>query len=141
MTGVSGQTSAPRARTSWRGSLAFVCVSLALLLQSLAPPGYMAGSLDNGWPVVLCPEGLPSGFLEQEHHHHHDEGPGAGGLDLSLDGHCPLGSVFGESAAVLALNSSAELDPDGVVVDQFYQPPLLRGAYQPHRSRAPPVSA
>ena len=52
-----------RTTVRFRHSVALCAVSLALLLQCLAPPGYMAGSLDDGWPVVLCPEGLPAGFL------------------------------------------------------------------------------
>lgn len=137
MTGLNRPTSGPT--TTRCHTLALACVSLALLLQCIAPPGYMAGSLDNGWPVVLCPEGLPAGFLEHEHHHH-DEGPGAGASDLSLDGHCPLGSVFGESAAVLALNSGTDTDPEADSVDQIYQPPRLRGIYRSDLSRAPPAS-
>ena len=84
---------------------AVFCVSVALLLQSLAPPGYMAGSIDAGWPVILCPEGLPAGFLAHgEHGHHHDET--GGGEDVSIDGHCPLGSVLDASTSLAPLQTA-----------------------------------
>jgi hypothetical protein len=35
----------------------------ALCVRALVPAGYMVGSAADGWPVVLCPEGLPAGFL------------------------------------------------------------------------------
>ena len=81
-------------------------VSLALLLQALAPPGYMAGSVENGWPVALCPEGLPSGFLDQGHHHGHHQGDDKA-ESVSLEGYCPLGGVLDASVPVLAASVNA----------------------------------
>lgn len=40
-------------------------VTAALLLQSLFPSGYMPGNWQQGWLATLCPEGLPTGFLQQ----------------------------------------------------------------------------
>ena len=94
-----------------RGRVAVLAFAFALVLQSLAPPGYMAGSLEDGWPVVLCPEGLPVGFLglsHSHHHHHHGEGHGHDNAgkdarpDLGLDGHCPLGGMLDVSAVATA---------------------------------------
>jgi hypothetical protein len=115
--------------------LAFVCAALALLLQSLAPPGYMAGSIEGGWPVVLCPEGLPPGFLGHDAHHHHDDSDGTG--DLSLDGYCPLGSVLDASLAMLLpMLQAASQTVDEPVTRDFT--PLLLTPRPTHPSRAPP---
>lgn len=120
-----------------RRAVAVICVSLALLLQSLAPPGYMAGSLDGGWPVVLCPEGLPAGFLAHGEHAHHHETAGAG-EDVSLDGHCPLGSVMDTTAGVAALPSEHRLPEPGSRTDAYAAPARLWPLLSPP-SRAPPA--
>lgn len=139
MHGSCRQRSDRLATTSRSSSLALVCVSLALLLQCLAPPGYMAGSLEDGWPVVLCPEGLPAGYLGHDQHHHHDADGTGSTHDLSLDGHCPLGSMFDASAAALALSTSDKVEQSGFNDTSGYPPPLLKRSYPAHRSRAPPV--
>jgi hypothetical protein len=118
-----------------RYTTALVAVSLALLLQCLAPPGYMAGNLDNGWPVVLCPEGLPAGFLGEHGHHHHAE---ASGEDLSLDGYCPLGGILDASAELQALNFDVTRTT-AILAGVFYRSPApLRRAFS-HPVRAPPT--
>ncbi len=38
-------------------------LSLVLVVQGAMPAGYMPASIDSGWPVMLCPDGLPQGFL------------------------------------------------------------------------------
>ena len=119
--------------------LAFVCATLALLLQSLAPPGYMAGSIEGGWPVVLCPEGLPPGFLGHDaHHHHHDDADGAG--DLSLDGYCPLGSVLDASLALLLPMLPVAAQTAGGPSTRDFTP-LLSKPRPNHPTRAPPQYA
>ena len=113
-----------------------LAVSAILVLQSLAPPGYMAGSLEDGWPVVLCPEGLPHAFLGHAAHHHHDTT--AAGEDLSLDGHCPLGGVFDVSAVNLAA-AATDVDAfDPLSFARAYQAPPKQRPFPAHRSRAPP---
>ena len=124
-----------RTTVRFRHSAALCAVSLALLLQCLAPPGYMAGSLEDGWPVVLCPEGLPAGFLGgHAHHHHHAE---QSGDDLSLDGYCPLGGMLDASASLQAL----DVIPVGNVaagLADAYQPPAPVRRFRTQTSRAPP---
>ena len=120
-----------------RRALPAILVSLALLLQSLAPPGYMAGSLSEGWPVVLCPEGLPAGYLGHVGHgHHHDEE--AGGKDLSLDGHCPLGSVL-DASALLAATSVSLGSAAPLLVAASYSDPVSTRPVATHPARAPPA--
>jgi len=86
--------------------LLWLC-GIMLLAGSLAPPGYMPGSIADGWPVVLCPEGLPPGFLSsQNHHEHHHNHPGAsdnaGSTDVDRHSYCPLGSALDKPATVSA---------------------------------------
>ena len=127
-------TASPHKRIRVRHTTAFVAVSCALLLQCLAPPGYMAGSLESGWPVVLCPEGLPAGFLGHHAHHQHDE---ATGEDLSLDGHCPLGGVLDASAELQALILGTIPHPF-VTPRGYYRSATLSRRPDTHPTRAPP---
>jgi hypothetical protein len=120
-----------------RNSVALAAVSLALLLQALAPPGYMAGSLEDGWPVVLCPEGLPAGFLGQHGHHHHQQ---TSGEDVSLDGHCPLGGVLDVSISLAALNLDAGQATYSTSLS-LYRPPAAQRRIESHSARAPPTHA
>jgi len=118
-------------------ALPALLVSLALLLQSLAPPGYMAGSVDAGWPVVLCPEGLPAGFLPHDAHGHHHE-QADGGRDLSLGGHCPLGSVMDASAGIASAPADAGASSP-VLAARRYPAPALAARSLTHPARAPPA--
>ena len=113
-------------------------VSLILVLQSLAPPGYMAGSLEAGWPVVLCPKGLPDAFLGHTAHHHHELAPGA--EDLPLDGHCPLGSVFDASAVSFGASAADPVALSHIDDSSIYQSPPLQRRFRAHLTRAPPIS-
>jgi hypothetical protein len=103
------------------GRHAVVLAMAVLALQALSPPGYMPGSLAGGWPVVLCPEGLPTGWLHdlapaETHAHHaaaaqpdslpapHDTDHDAG-MQLDMLAYCPLGSVL--DGTVLAVRPLA----------------------------------
>mgnify|MGYP001815936635 CR=1 FL=1 len=118
-----------------RYSAALCAVSLALLLQCLAPPGYMAGSLEDGWPVVLCPEGLPQGFLGGHGHHHHAE---ASAEDVSLDGYCPLGGMLDASVSLQAPGIAPSIAA-AFGIASAYQPPAPVRQFRPQTSRAPPT--
>jgi hypothetical protein len=118
-----------------RYTAALLGVSLALLIQCLAPPGYMAGSLEDGWPVVLCPEGLPAGFLGHHNHHQHSE---ESGEDLSLDGYCPLGGVLDASTELQAETLETEQTSD-VARGVFYRSPAPSRRTENHPTRAPPT--
>lgn len=134
MTAITGSD-----RTRLRSTAALVSVSLALLLQALAPPGYMAGSLDQGWPVVLCPEGLPSGFLghddHQGHHHHGDDKTAE---DVSLDGYCPLGGML-DAATPLHAAVVGTAEPGRTLSASVYPAPVPARRVVAPPSRAPPT--
>ena len=132
------QTARPNHGTQARccyGRAAFFAVSLALRLPCLAPPGYMAGSLDDGWPVVLCPEGLPAGFLGHDAHHHHED---AAGEDVSLDGYCALGSILDASAELQALNLTTDRVRFAVPGILYHSATAARRP-EAHPARAPPT--
>ncbi len=129
-----------KAAMSSQGRAAVAAFAFALVLQSLAPPGYMAGSIEDGWPVVLCPEGLPSAFLGHAHHHHEhkkaDVRP-----DMSLDGHCPLGGMLDATAELDAQALQAASNSTSIGGVQDYGPPLLQRRTTPRNPRAPPFPA
>ena len=113
----------------------FIAVGIALILQSLAPAGYMHGSVAAGWPVVLCPEGLPAGFLEHPHNHHSNHNNGA--TDESVQ-YCPLGSVVDKSNTFLTsalLLADVRLDYANTT---FQTTTFTRRIFRNHNPRAPP---
>ena len=113
-----------------------VVLCAALVLQCLAPSGYMAGSLEDGWPVVLCPEGLPPGSVA---HRHHDD-PAEHGHDWSFSGHCALGGVLDVfSVESYVLRYPTVPSPVG----SFAANQRSSGGHRPvkiHPARAPPLS-
>jgi hypothetical protein len=119
----------------------------AVLLQALAPPGYMAGPLENGWPVVVCPEGMPAGFMPgfdsggHDSHQQHDHGDHDNKSATATDGSCLLagvldGSLLPDAGEWLPATHRTPLRPRAAV-----GPAPVTRLYTPHQSRAPPVSA
>lgn len=115
---------------------AVVLVAIAFLLQSLAPPGFMAGSVADGWPVVLCPEGLPEGFLGSSHGHHQHE---AEGRESSVDGQCLLGGVLDGTILETPVTSFHQSVPGQMRKVREYAIPTVRLHYSTYLSRAPPA--
>lgn len=137
------------------------CVLFALaaagLLRLLVPAGYMPAPLSSGWPVQICPDGLPASavhaLLGQSHHHHHHHhlGKPAAGTASTLDGAtsaeagamampqpCELGAGF---AGAIGLNAGALTLPALAQVATWHRPspstPDLR-LLTAFLSRAPP---
>jgi hypothetical protein len=124
-----------------RHSAMVLTVSLALFLQILTPAGFMAGSIDDGWPVVLCPEGLPAGFLanghdsDDAHHHHATDGATEGS---AVDSACLFGSALDGSVAVSHAADSITAPPAPDSNSIFRRLPPDVGIYRRQLSRAPP---
>ena len=116
---------------------ALIAVTCALILQSLAPPGYMHGSLKDGWPVVLCPEGMPAGYLGQGHHHHDEDGTSE--HDLSLGDRCPLGSVLDGTLAAKLPPQLDQTSEQAIHLIGYYAPLSLQRRHRIPPSRAPPA--
>jgi len=139
-----------------RNSL-LVSFSLVLLVQGAMPAGYMPASVASGWPVMLCPEGLPAGFLDalnggagsqqirggRHHHPHH--------ADLLKNQHaephqhttgtdyCPLGSSLDNPALVEIHATSAGCSPVFVYQSSGYQTPALPRRLSTSHPREPPI--
>ena len=131
----------PTTRKNRRHWLAAVC--LALAVQSLFPAGYMPASLADGWPVMLCPDGLPADFLPTSGHHHgahHDHGDEAGDDPRASDD-CALGKALQGQA----LPAPAALLPAADPVTDIAAPPrtvrITRRPETTRRARAPPTAS
>ena len=144
--------------------LGFV-LSALLLVQGAMPAGYMPASVDSGWPVMLCPEGLPEGFLSPVsgassqalgHAHHsqvgYDPSHGATPSDLSAShgqhdagehsasSYCPLGSAV--NAAFIAELADVEISERILRIPpmQAYAAPIITARGYHASPRAPPVA-
>ena len=142
-----------------------IVLSALLLVQGAMPAGYMPASVDSGWPVMLCPEGLPEGFLspmsgagpQALHHAHHipaghdsAHGPTPSDLNASYDhgqhdaakhsasSYCPLGSAV--SAAVITELADVEISErtPGIPRILAYAAPIITARYNHTSPRAPP---
>lgn len=108
---------------------ASLLLSLLLLVQGLTPAGFMPAAVESGWLVMLCPEGLPAGFLapsdnphaaHQQHSMAHQHGSpadaAAGHAGHSTDDHhgsvdyCQLGSAL-HAPAVAILPPVSVINP------------------------------
>lgn len=119
-----------------------MAAALTLLLRTLVPAGYMPAPLTNGWPVQICPDGLPLAAVEallgQAHDHHHHGGHADAGNDTAMPEQCELGAGFAASAAVAGI--SLQIPAQRPSPARFIPPPAHtalseRPAFRP---RAPP---
>ncbi|MEM7500812.1 MAG: DUF2946 family protein [Pseudomonadota bacterium] len=109
---------------------------LALAMRALIPLGYMPGNVLAGEFMVLCPTGLPAGFLvdeEHQHHDHHDRGM------VDADRACPIGTSLKYAAAAppdiaVAPDVFHAHDVPDVVLRVFHDSQPSR----PFQPRAPP---
>ncbi len=130
-----------------------LALSLLLIVQGVMPSGYMPASVAEGWPVALCPEGLPPAFLlvrpaaaprAGHHANHHDHGGAEQSgqeVHAGASDYCPIGSALDVSAvAVLVATGAAGLRPYAHPTSS-YQRPALTVEPAAFRSRAPPAVA
>lgn len=134
-------------------------LSLLLLVQGLTPAGFMPASLASGWIAMLCPEGLPAGFLAapdtghsaHQHHapaHQHgaagsasavpDQGHAAAGHHEGVD-YCQLGSALDAPAVASYADVMACVLPVPDYQHGFYSTPRLRQYVLQSRPRGPPI--
>ena len=118
-----------------RNTLALLLTAIAF--RSIIPVGYMPGSLDSGLLFELCPDGMPSGFVQALGGHHHHGGDSAESAPHSF-AQCTFGHAVGSTA----ITSSETLALDLADRFEFVTPYLLTFAAAPrtaYSSRAPPV--
>jgi hypothetical protein len=90
-----------------------LAVVALLLVQGLYPRGFMPGSIEDGWPVVLCPSVWPAAFFSDtnrvDHHHHGLEDAsrqlGATAQSEASD-YCVLGGALDQQAVVSSVAQS-----------------------------------
>jgi len=108
-----------------------------IALRSIIPAGYMPGSLDSGLLFVLCPDGMPSAFMQElvGHDHH---GSSAGETGPHSFAQCTMGHLLGSMAfaAIEAANPSVAEKAELVVSFQWVLSVTTRLNYY---SRAPPA--
>lgn len=111
---------------------------MALVLQSLYPPGLMPGQLKDGWVASLCPQGLPMGFAHRLglHGHHH-----AGHEDNRSLGDCQLGNAVEQPLAEAVPVALALQDKPAPLVSPLRAGVTLESRARFHDTRAPPVFA
>lgn len=141
---------------------------VALCVRALVPDGFMFGSFANGWPVVLCPDGLPAGYLAQlpgaaaqaahrpgahapappERGHHADAAASGGHTDagghadpgVAVAQHCAWGAVLDKVALAPAQHASGPLPPrHGPVPVRRVLAPASARLRGPASPRAPPL--
>jgi hypothetical protein len=124
-----------------------VTLSILLLAQGAMPAGYMPSAVDSGWPVMLCPEGLPENFLSGTPHQHHDHGQHLeSDSEDALSGHqsdkdyCPLGSAFDTAVLTGFVCSDTFQITHHDSVALRYETPLVAARANRAQPRAPPIS-
>ncbi len=112
----------------------FITLALAgLSLQVVVPPGFMPASVDDGWHLKWCPDGMSTELMHAlfgHAHHHADESVPYKQCDLSglsADNDIP------DAAATLTGG------PDAQVLLPVPGPRHTSTAYTAYRPRAPPA--
>lgn len=119
-----------------RSKRALRLVLASFLLQTAIPLGYMPASIEDGWFVKLCPNGLSaawvSALLGDQHKHHSD--------DESVFAQCDLGGGLGNPVALSDFAGTAAYSaPESILPVSDYLPATGISHYRP-RPRSPPVS-
>ncbi len=122
-------------RNAYRRSLARL-VLVGLLLRIAVPAGFMPTTLDDGWFLKLCPDGMPMSvmmaLLGHDHHHH--------GEEPSPYQQCDLGGGLADAISLPDLGPTASTclaSSDQALGDQPAIPTRALAAFQ---ARAPPPS-
>lgn len=142
--------------TRSRHAILSLALGASLLLRVLVPAGYMPAPVADGWPLQLCPDGMPMAAMrallgDGHHHHRHHGGPAAfaaanAGADAVADtaaaampAQCELGAGF----AAATLLDSAGVPPSFVGAPTIVRRDPAAPTAPPHRpayqSRAPPA--
>lgn len=135
-------TASSKRRRNW-----LIAVCVALFVQSMYPAGYMPASMAGGWPIMLCPNGMPVLFMASRHqqhggHQHHGDHQSHGDQtrEQQADDTCPVGKALDSQALPIATVTAASY---GIVGDDLqvrpYPSPLRRFPTN-CRPRGPPLT-
>ena len=132
----------------------FLALAATLLLRAMIPAGFMPAAIGAGFPLQVCPSGLPDGALARlagehaaHHHHaghghhgHHDPaGSGDGGHAYSAE-QCPIAHLIAAAALPVSAGPAVPALPAPAIVAPVPRHPATAPLHQ-YRSRGPPVPA
>ncbi len=111
----------------------------ALALRAVIPLGYMPGSLASGMLVEMCPDGMPTEFVQilggQHHHGGHDDNSDSSSASIE---YCSMGHLLARTA--VAADEPAILDiPHQFSPPTYPQRETHLGQFVSYLSRGPPV--
>lgn len=125
----------------------FAALAAALLLRAMIPAGFMPAAIGAGFPLQVCPSGLPGGALQRlagaaghdhHHHHHHNHEHHTGGDGAAYTAEqCPIGHLLAAAAIPVTLDFSVPRPAAPAIVGAApsWQPVPHRVHWRP---RAPP---
>ncbi|WP_405227873.1 hypothetical protein [Lentisalinibacter sediminis] len=132
----------------------FLALAATLLLRAIIPAGFMPAAIGAGFPLQVCPSGLPDGALTRlagehaaHHHHghhgHHDAGDGGnggnGGHVYSAE-QCPIAHLIAAAALPVSAGPAVPVLPAPAIAVPAPRHPATARVHQ-YRSRGPPVPA
>ncbi len=126
-----------------RHRLLFTITGTAFLLRLLVPSGYMPASVDSGWPLQLCGNGIPAAVMAHltgAHHHHHAHNHAHGGTGSKPE-HCDLGGGFAADTVLASMEVDDAAPPAALMPLPLPRVPGQSSAYPAQQPRAPPAAA
>ena len=109
----------------------------AIAFRAIIPVGYMPGSPGSGLLFELCPDGMPSAFVQALGGHHHHSSDSGETTPHSFD-QCTVGHAIGSAAINSSAAAALSSGDDFEFITSFLRviAATPRAAYS---SRAPPV--
>jgi len=131
-----------------------LALAATLLLRAMIPAGFMPAAIGAGFPLQVCPSGLPDGALARlagehagHHHHAHHGHHEADGENRSGDGghaysaeQCPIAHLIAAAALPVSAAPALPALPAPAIVSPTPQHPAAARVHH-YRSRGPPVPA
>ena len=112
----------------------FLFTAIALMARVVVPSGFMPASVDSGWPLQLCSDGLTAEMMAGllgHHHHHHEHSNDA-------PKQCELGTALTAEAIVDSSAFEPELNSGRTTLFLPTTDQARNGSLLHFRSRAPP---
>ena len=112
-----------------------ILAAFSLALHVIVPPGFMPASVDDGWHLKWCPDGMSAELMYAlfgHAHHHHDSDAAQEGFqqcDLSV-----LSAELALALHILPVSDVDNADRPAPRLDSLFLP-VIQGYYH---SRAPP---
>jgi len=138
----------------------FLALAATLLLRAMIPAGFMPAAIGAGFPLQVCPSGLPDGALQrlagahanhdhndhhghQGHHAHHDQhghGDGHDGGHAYSAEQCPIAHLLAAAALPVSLLPAPPILPAPPVTAPAPRHQAAARVH-PYHPRGPPAPA